>query len=84
LEIKKQSSFLVLVGQEHTVTRGIENIFVLGMCSEQMRILCTVGFKLTVINYAKKYSNKTAKRHFGPPHVKREVTEEHILQTGLT
>jgi hypothetical protein len=53
-----------------------------------MRILHTVDFKLNVTNYAKEHSNNTAKRHFGPPptgkwHMRRRVTEEHILENWL-
>ena len=31
----------------------VESRFVLGMCSKQMRISCTVGLKFNAINYVK-------------------------------
>jgi hypothetical protein len=36
------------------------------MCSKQMRVLCTVGFKLNVIKDVEGPGNTVAERHFGP------------------
>jgi hypothetical protein len=53
----------------------IDDKFVLGMCSKQMRIPYTAGFKLNVIKYAKEHSNKITERHFVPPPTEKMVHE---------
>ena len=53
----------------------IDNKFVLGMCSKQMRIPYTAGFKLNVIKYVKEHGNRITEKHFVPPPTEKVVHE---------
>lgn len=53
----------------------IDNKFVLGMCSKQMRIPYTAGFKLNAIKYVKEHSNRITEKHFVPPPTEKMVHE---------
>ena len=49
--------------------------FVLGMCSKQMRILYTAGFKLNVAEYAKEHGNRIAEMRFVTPRTEKKLRE---------
>jgi hypothetical protein len=53
----------------------IDNKFLLGICSTQMKIPYTAGFKLNVINYVKEHGNRITERHFVPPLTEKMVYE---------